>query len=82
MRRIIVAGILALAACGAPLPPQHPLGTPGADPDEDIECRDERTTGTNMSRSVCLTKEQRDENRRAAQEWEKRPRNDPATSTK
>jgi hypothetical protein len=29
-----------------------------------------------MSRSVCLTKEQVDENHRAAQEWEKHPRSD------
>jgi hypothetical protein len=76
MRRIFFAGVLALAACGKPLPPAHPLGTAGADPDEQVECKDERTTGTNMSRSVCLSKSQTDENRRAAQEWAKHPRND------
>jgi hypothetical protein len=76
MRRILLAVLLVLAACGPALPPARPLGTPGADPDEDIECKDERTTGTNMSRSVCLTREQQDENRRAAKEWAKHPRND------
>jgi len=82
MRRIVVAGILALAACGPSLPPAHPLGTAGADPDEQVECQDERTTGTNMSRSVCLTKAQIEENRRAAKEWEKRPRNDPGINSR
>ena len=47
-----------------------------ADPTSEVVCQDERTTGTNMTRTVCLTREQIDENRRAAQEWEKRPRND------
>lgn len=64
-------------ACGPALPPPRPLGTAGADPDEDLECKDERTTGTNMARSVCLSKAQKDENRRAAQEWAKHPHNDP-----
>jgi len=39
-------------------------------------CKDEATTGTNMVRSVCITRTQADENRRAAQDWEKHPRND------
>lgn len=82
MHRSILAGVLAaaalaLTACGAPLPPPRPLaGGPSAapDPDQQVTSQDERTTGTNMSRSVCLTKEQVDENHRAAQDWEKHPR--------
>jgi hypothetical protein len=69
MRRPILAGVLALAACGPPLPPSHPLGT--TDPDDEVVCQDERSTGTNMSRSVCHTKSQIEENRRAAQQWQK-----------
>jgi hypothetical protein len=75
MRRTILAAVLALAACGPALPPPHPLGASGSDPDEKVVCQDERTTGTNMSRSVCLTHDQIEENRRAAEEWEKHPRN-------
>jgi hypothetical protein len=74
--RLILLSILALAACGPALPPPRPLGSAGAEPDENVECRDERTTGTNMARSVCLTKDQIDENHRAAQDWQKHPRND------
>ena len=77
MRRSIFAAVLALAACGPALPPPKPLGSADAtDPADQVECHDERTTGTNMARSVCLTKDQVDENRRAAQEWEKHPRSD------
>jgi hypothetical protein len=76
MRRILAAAILAIIACGPPLPPPHPIGSPGSDPDDDLVCHDEATTGTNMVRSVCLTRAQVDENRRAAQDWEKRPHND------
>ena len=80
MRRTVtvIFAVLALAACGRPLPPPAPLGSsaPGADPGDEVVCQDERTTGTNMSRAVCLTKDQVNENRRAAQEWEKHPRSD------
>jgi len=74
MSRFLMAGILALAACGAPLPPARPLGAQSS-PDANTACQDERSTGTNMSRSVCRTDEQVKENKRAAEEWEKHPRN-------
>lgn len=80
---LVTAGALAFSACGAPLPPPKPLaGGPGGavDPDEQVTCQDERTTGTNMSRSVCLTKSQIDENHRAAQDWEKHPRANPSSN--
>jgi hypothetical protein len=77
---MIFAAALGLVACGPPLPPPHPIGPGVANPDDEVVCQDERTTGTNMSRSVCLTKEQIQENRRAAQEWEKHPRNDPTSN--
>jgi len=76
MRRILLAAVLAMIACGPPLPPPRPLGAPGTDPGEEVECHDEATTGTNMIRSVCLTREQIEENHRAAQDWEKHPHND------
>jgi hypothetical protein len=78
MPRSILAAVLAIAACGPSLPPPKPLGGATADPGDQVECHDERTTGTNMSRSVCLTHDQIQENRRAAQEWEKHPRSDGA----
>jgi len=79
MMRLIMLTVLALAACGPPLPPPRPLGSNGPAPD-DVECHDERTTGTNMARSVCLKREQVDENRKAAQDWEKHPRNSPTNA--
>lgn len=75
MRQTILGAILLLAACGPALPPPHPLDAKNTDPDQQVVCQDERTTGTNMSRSVCLTREQIEENRKAAQDWEKHPRN-------
>lgn len=80
MMRLIMLTVLALAACGPPLPPPRPLGPNEAAAGDDAECHDERTTGTNMARSVCLTREQIDENRRAAQDWEKRPQNSPTSA--
>jgi hypothetical protein len=77
--RLILLTILALAACGPPLPPPRPLGPHETAPG-DVDCHDERTTGTNMARSVCLTREQVDENRKAAQDWEKHPRNTPTNA--
>lgn len=81
MRRILAAGMFALVACGPPLPPPHPLGAQG-NPDDELVCKDEATTGTNMVRSVCLTRAQIDENRRAAQDWEKHPHNDTGGTSK
>ena len=75
MRRILLS-FLVLAACGPSLPPPRPLGSPGTEPGDEVECKDERTTGTNMARSVCLTRDQIDENRKAAVDWQKHPRND------
>lgn len=77
MRRLFFAAVVAMIACGPALPPPRPLGSAPADPDDEVVCQDERTTGTNMARPVCLTKGQINENRRAAQDWEKHPRADP-----
>jgi hypothetical protein len=75
MRQKILAAVVLLAACGPALPPPRPLRASDTNPEDKVVCQDERTTGTNMSRSVCLTPDQINENRRAAQEWEKHPRN-------
>ncbi|HEX7843633.1 MAG TPA: hypothetical protein VF469_39440 [Kofleriaceae bacterium] len=71
--------VLVLAACGPALPPPRPLGPHETTP-ADVECHDERSTGTNMARSVCLTREQVEENRKAAQDWEKHPRSNPTSA--
>jgi predicted small lipoprotein YifL len=81
MRPMILVAVLALAACGAgPKGPQAraPSNTwVDEDPDtgEELVCQDERMTGTNVSKVVCRTQDEIDEERNAAMTWEKRPRN-------
>lgn len=77
--QLIMLTVLALAACGPPLPPPRPLG-PNETAPGDVDCHDERSTGTNMARSVCLTRAQQEENRKAAQDWEKHPRSNPTSA--
>jgi hypothetical protein len=84
MRQSLLAAVLALVACGPPVAsgPKKPTVTDpnAADPTSEVVCQDERTTGTNFSRPVCMTREQTDENRRAAQDWETKSRNTPSSS--
>jgi starvation-inducible outer membrane lipoprotein len=81
MRPTMFAAVLALAAC-APQPKTvtvHSRTHSFVDEDSDEEepvCKDERMTGTNMSKVVCRTPTEIAEQRAAAQEWEKHPRND------
>ncbi|HMG19983.1 MAG TPA: hypothetical protein VK607_01655 [Kofleriaceae bacterium] len=83
MRPLTFAAILALAAC-APTSQRLATRAPSnsfADNDdeeeeEELVCKDERMTGTNMTKVVCRTPEEIATERRAAQEWEKHPRND------
>jgi hypothetical protein len=81
MRPAILAVVLALAACGpSPKRPTTPV-TSNAWVDEDSDdgdelvCQDERMTGTNLSKVVCRTQEEIDEERNAAMMWETHPRN-------
>lgn len=85
MRSVLLVAALALAACGST--PAHKTTSPrahassfadGDDDDDDLICQDERTTGTNMTRTVCRTPEEIADERNAAQMWEKRPRNNPS----
>jgi hypothetical protein len=84
MRLLSLAAALAIAACG---PPNKPLTHPqhvsftdeNDDDDDDVVCKHERMTGTNMSREVCRTTEEIEEERKAAMEWEKHPRADPTS---
>lgn len=84
MRTTILVGVLALAACGGQ-PHNHQMVIrssthsyvdQGDDDDNELICQDERMTGTNMSKVVCRTPAEIAEERAAAQDWEKRPRND------
>lgn len=81
MRPTMYAAVLALAAC-APQPKTvtiHSRTHSFVDEDneeEELVCKDERMTGTNMSKVVCRTPAEIAEERAAAQEWEKHPRND------
>lgn len=88
MRQTLIAAVLALSACAPATGPrnaQYPSSqypsTTMADEDDDspehMVCREERTTGTNMTRTVCRTRAEIAEQRRAAQEWEKHPRSSP-----
>lgn len=84
MRRTLLAAVLVLAAC-APAPARGPTAkaptTPtnsfadDEDDDEDVTCQEERMTGTNLSKPVCRTQAEIDEERNAAMMWEKHPRN-------
>ncbi|HEX8107737.1 MAG TPA: hypothetical protein VF516_08400 [Kofleriaceae bacterium] len=75
MRLLHLAAVLALAACAGPRGP-HANVPKNAWVDEDPEtgeelvCQDERTTGTNMSKVVCRTQDEIDEERNAAMVWE------------
>lgn len=85
MRRTLLAAVLVLAAC-APAPARGPTAKAPTTPtnsfaddededDQDVTCKEERMTGTNLSRSVCRTQAEIDEERNAAMMWEKHPRN-------
>jgi hypothetical protein len=84
MRQSLLAAVLALVACGPPVgkgPAKPGVTDPNAaDPTSEVVCQDERTTGSNFSRPVCMTREQNDENRRAAQEWETKAKNTPTNA--
>ena len=82
MRPTILAAVLALAACGpGPKGPsaRTPSTTTYVDDDQEdgdeLICQDERMTGTNLSKPVCRTQAEIDEERNAAMMWEKHPRN-------
>ena len=83
MRPTILAAVLALAACGpGPKGPsaRAPSTTTWVDDDDQDDAdelirHDERMTGTNLSKVVCRTQEQIDEERNAAMMWETHPRN-------
>lgn len=81
MRISALAAVFALGACSpaASTPATRAPGNVAAesDPEQELVCKDERMTGTNMTRTVCRTKAEIAEERRAAMEWEKHPRNDP-----
>ncbi len=86
MRWTLLTALALAAACSsaprAPArTPAHPTATSMADDQDDEEddgglvCKDERMTGTNVSKMVCRTQAEIDEERNAAMVWEKRPRN-------
>ena len=91
MRRTLLAAVLSLAAC-APVAARGPTAkvptTPtnsfaededdDDDDDDDVTCNEERMTGTNLSKPVCRTQAEIDEERNAAMMWEKHPRNNPS----
>jgi hypothetical protein len=86
MRWTVPAALALAAACGsaprAPTrtPAQPATSTAAADDQDDEDdggliCQEERMTGTNVSKMVCRTQAEIDEERNAAMEWEKHPRN-------
>lgn len=74
MRLFLLAAALALTACA---PKGNHARVPSnawvdEDPDtgEELVCQDERTTGTNMTKVVCRTQDEIDQERAAAMVWE------------
>lgn len=83
MRWPLLTAIFLLAACGAAPTRATTVRTPATsmvddsdDDDGDEVCKDERMTGTNVSKVVCRSQAEIDEERNAAMTWEKHPRND------
>lgn len=74
MRPLLLAAVLALAACAPKGPharvPSNAWVDEDPDTGDELVCQDERTTGTNMSKVVCRTQEEIDEERAAAMVWE------------
>jgi len=52
--------------------------TSSSSDDSDVVCHPEASTGTNISHTVCRSREQRDADRKAAEDFTQRPR--PASS--
>jgi hypothetical protein len=85
MRRTLLVAVLVLTACGpapvhgtvarVPTTSTSSFADDDADDEEDVTCKEERMTGTNLSRPVCRTQAEIDEERNAAMMWEKHPRN-------
>ena len=86
MRPVLLAAALVLGACGStparktarPQPQTSSFADSDDDEDDELVCKEERMTGTNLSRTVCRTPDEIAEERNAAQVWEKQPRNDPS----
>jgi hypothetical protein len=81
MRWSVFTVLLLTACAGSPKGPQAQVPRNAwvdKDPDtgDELICQDERMTGTNMSRPVCRTQAEINEERDAAMTWEKHPRND------
>jgi predicted small lipoprotein YifL len=75
MRPLILAAVLALAACGGPKGPHAQVPSNAwvdEDPDtgEELICQDEQTTGTNVSKVVCRTQDEINQERSAGRAWE------------
>lgn len=75
MRSVLLAAVLALAACGAPKgsharAPSNAWADEDPDAGDELVCQEERTTGTNMTKVVCRTQDEIDQERAAAMVWE------------
>lgn len=75
MRSLLLAAMLALAACGAPKgsharAPSNTWSDEDPDTGEELVCQEEQTTGTNMTKVVCRTQDEIDQERAAAMVWE------------
>ena len=75
MRPLLLAAVLALAACGAPKgsqarAPSNAWTDDDAEAEDELVCQDERTTGTNLSKVVCRTRDEIAQEREAAKTWE------------
>lgn len=67
MRTILLATALGLVACAGPQKPNEPSG-PNEPGDRKI-CTQEATTGSNINHTVCRSAQQKEDERKAGQEF-------------
>jgi hypothetical protein len=76
MRHFFLIASLLLPACGASgsRPPDGPGAQAGAGSGSDMECHEERSTGSAIPRQVCRSKMQSDADHKGAEDFMNTPR--------
>jgi hypothetical protein len=81
MRSVLLALVLGLAACasGPSATPNNSAAQAGSGGKPRQICKEEATTGSNITHMVCRSPEQVDEDRDSAQTWRRQPTAVPAS---
>jgi hypothetical protein len=77
MRSIVFALALGAAACGSSTQNSNKT-TMAKDPNDQMVCKQEATTGTNITHTVCRSQAEIDEERQGAQNFYQDPRATPS----